>query len=168
MHNHALPYWCASQDRWIQDSRAAAKLVATCGDKALGLIRDMERVGHITAATFRAVEPITTPEDLHRLVDLMDVAHGKPTSSRLRQVSAEIAESRWWRWCLLHPDIPEDVIDKSRRMLPFTCAVCWGWLVGRRMRLPQSRRTWDEWDVHMDTPFPQVREVLSNALWRGA
>ena len=100
----------------MQDTRAAGRLVSAVGEKALDMIRDMERVTPVTGATFRAVEPVIVPEDLRKVVELMDPVNGKPTATRLRAVAADVAEARWWRWHLQHPQMPESVIHKSRRM----------------------------------------------------
>ena len=105
----------------MQDTRAAGRLVMAVGEKAIEMIRDMERVTSISGATFRAVEPVIVPEDLRKVVDLMDPVNGKPTATRLRAVAADVAESRWWKWHLLHPLMPEGVIHKSRRMHLSTC-----------------------------------------------
>ena len=103
------------QERWCQDCRGAAKLVIIGGEKAVTMIKEMERVGTVTGATFRAVEPVVVPEeDIMKVIGLMDPVNGKPTASRLRAVAAEVSEARWWRWCLLHPELPEDLIHKSR------------------------------------------------------
>ena len=102
----------------MTESRAAAKLVIQCGEKALTLFREMEQCGRISPSTFRCCETLQVPEDMMTLCQRMDAQYGKPTASKLREECGGIAERRWWSWTILHPELPENLVHKSRRMVP--------------------------------------------------
>ena len=76
---------CALQERWVNESRAAAKLVIQCGEKVLTLFREMEQCGRISPSTFRCCETLQVPEDMMTLCQKMDAQYGKPTASKLRE-----------------------------------------------------------------------------------
>ena len=105
-----------SQDRWAADTRAIARIVAEMEDRAIDMIKNMETAGSVTGATFRPLEGLVVPSDMMKVIQYMSPDMGKPTASRLRQVAAEVLSARWWKWVILHPDLPEDKICKERRM----------------------------------------------------
>ena len=98
----------------MNESRAAAKLIIQCGDKGLQLFHEMEQCGRISPSTFRCCETLQVPEDMMQLCQRMDASNGKPTASKLREECSVIAERRWWSWCILHPDLPEQLVHPSR------------------------------------------------------
>ena len=89
----------------------------TCGEKAISLFVEMERVGHVTPSSLRPLESLHVPEDMELLLTHMDSSHGKPTASRLKLEANAIADQRWWQWCLMHPALPEALVHPSRSML---------------------------------------------------
>ena len=113
------------QDRWAADTRAIARVVAEMEERAIEMIKNMEAVGSVTGATFRPLEGLVVPSDMLKVIQLMSPDMGKPTASRLRQVSSEVLSSRWWKWCVLHPDLAhEGRICKERRVFLLPCLFC--------------------------------------------
>ena len=111
------------QERWVAEARPAAKLTLTCGQAAVKMFQDMERAGPVTLSTFRPVESLIVPSDMKDLVDRMTPDQGKPTASRLGTIVYELADSRWWRWCIMHPEHPDNIIHPTRSVLPFLSTV---------------------------------------------
>jgi hypothetical protein len=101
----------------VKDNRAACAFVLATQDRGIKALRDMEQAGsRLSGPVLRMLEPMQIREDFERLAGLMDPALGKPTVARMREKVREILSSRWWKWCLLHPEIPETLLHRTRSM----------------------------------------------------
>ena len=103
-----------SQESWIKEHRPVAALIIEKTWLALRMVEAMERAGPVTAATFRPLQAVVHPEDLEKVIGMMDPGEAKPTSKRLRDVVRTILTDRYWTYHLTHPQMDETHIHPTR------------------------------------------------------
>jgi hypothetical protein len=95
--------------------------ISNCGEEVVACIEAMEHATAdkkqgVTLNSFKVLEGFRVPEDYETLLGKMR-ACDKPTPALLLTYGREILLERWWKWTLEHPDLPENRIHPSRRML---------------------------------------------------
>ena len=96
-----------------------AGVLLMCGDRALDVVRKLERSGKkVPATAFKIAEGLRVPADFDKVIaDLLAMAaDDKINPDRLRKVTMEVLRHRWWTWHLLHPDMPNEYLHPTRRM----------------------------------------------------
>jgi hypothetical protein len=83
----------------------------------------LERSSKVSGSTLRTMEGMTNPDDLLKIVRLVNAAEGKVTVSTLRDITAKVQTERWWTWLLTHPQLTDEDIHPTRRMLPLHSAL---------------------------------------------
>ena len=131
----AYPSCCpavpALQANWVTGMYPLAKFIQTTREAGVRVVSRMEASKSLTGPySFKKVEMLVVPEDLHELARRLLNEDLKPTVSLLNSVCNELARARWWSWILMNPKIGDDVVHPTRRMC---CSHCccrtleWGW-----------------------------------------
>ena len=87
-------------------------------------------------------EPVLVPEDFDRVTGLMDPGLAKPTVARLRSITRDVLTARYWKWVLLHPELPDDMIHASRRVFAPTLPTQPSpslWCPGTQLGVPRGK-----------------------------
>ena len=107
----------SAQHAWVKENRAAAAYLLVTMERGVRMLRSMEEHGcRLSGGVMRVFEPVLVPEDFDRVTGLMDPGLAKPTVARLRSITRDVLTARYWKWVLLHPELPEDMIHPSRRV----------------------------------------------------
>lgn len=95
-----------------------AELLKQCRDRAVEVVRKMEKTKRVVPNGFKPLEGFRVPEDYDTLVTkLLAMAEDdRINPDRMRKLAADILRNRWWTWILLHPEMPDDKVHPSRRM----------------------------------------------------
>jgi hypothetical protein len=108
-----------------------AKFIQTTREAGVRVVSRMEASKSLTGPySFKKVEMLVVPEDLHELARRLLNEDLKPTVSLLNSVCNELARARWWSWILMNPKIGDDVVHPTRRMCCSHCCcrtLAWGW-----------------------------------------
>ena len=98
---------------------ACASVVSNVGDRAVECLQRLEDDGvHVNAGLLRrCFEGLSVPQDQREAFRRLQVKEGKTTGAAFAEICTHLKTDRMWTWLLLHPDMPEDRVHPSRRML---------------------------------------------------
>jgi hypothetical protein len=120
--------------------RPLADLLLVCGEDGVQMLVAMEKVTRkISPWVFKCFEQFVDPADYVTVVQgVMDPSR-KATAQRMKDLASKTLRERWWRWILLNPHIPADVVHPTRSMCP--CSP----VLPLHCLFPYSVWFWDGW-----------------------
>ena len=107
-----------SQESWAKGAGAIASFVLRLGNRAIDMLREMEKVEKLSPGVFRSLQGVVVPEDIHVIWSEMDPSVARPTTARFRGVVQKVIQDRHWKWVLLHPALKGSHVHPSRCVPP--------------------------------------------------
>ena len=98
---------------------AAAGVIITAGERAVRCFERLQDAGlDLNAGLLRSCfEKLVLKEDVDAVLAKLESGTVKPTAALMTTMCKEATERRFWSWALMHPDLTDDMVHTSRRML---------------------------------------------------
>ena len=119
---HTIPFLCCLQASWCKANVPVAYFLMHTGREGLQIIERLCEKEKVTGNSFKVLESVYVPADYHDIVTHLQ-HQDTVTVAMLKETAMEVLMDRWFSWIILHPEMPEEKVHRSRSMFHISALV---------------------------------------------